>query len=572
MRNFRKLCLRFFTLLCILYIQDNGFAQSLNPEIAFLQTDRTAYIAGESIFYKLYVLDGTTRKFSKISRVGYILIKSTNQNFLLKTIIKIDSGKTNGSIVLPDTLTSGVYEILAFTNLMKIYGDKAFYHKEIIVVNRFDKSLSFKIITPTLKKHDTIPTCDSIIQTDKTVYGFREKITVNLNKIKSNANISISVFENPPFTSNNKSIIETIDISKTLNTYMISDYLPENYGKTLTGSVVDMLNNQKIDKATILLSCPDSIPNLQYAFSDKNGKFHLILNDYYNGKDLFLSIKDVPVNQKWKIEVEDDFSLPVKWNPTLVILNPGYKDFFTKSQNIFHINKSYQTNNDSLVYQNSTLKSIRPQLYNCPAITIRPADYVSLNDFHEIVVELLPQLRISKHENKFKLQIPGLSTYITDIQDPVIFLDGVFVDDINKIIGLGSDKIKKIEIQNVERAFGDLVFQGIISITTKSNEITHTIPTTKSLRIKKFNYNTGESFIFINPNTLKDSRIPFVKQLLYWNPDLNINALHDHHFEFYSSDNEATFTINIEGISEDGTPISASSRIQVSNKQNSKAQ
>jgi len=61
---------------------------------------------------------------------------------------------------------------------------------------------------------------------------------------------------------------------------------------------------------------------------------------------------------------------------------------------------------------------------------------------------------------------------------------------------------------------------------------------------------------------------PFLRQLLYWNPSLGLNATDDTNFEFYTSDNSAKFIIKVEGISEDGTPISASSAIQVENQIN----
>jgi hypothetical protein len=59
--------------------------------------------------------------------------------------------------------------------------------------------------------------------------------------------------------------------------------------------------------------------------------------------------------------------------------------------------------------------------------------------------------------------------------------------------------------------------------------------------------------------------VPFVKQLLYWNPDIKTLKDQNYVFDFYTSDNTGTFIINIEGISENGTPISDLYRIKVDN-------
>ena len=70
----------------------------------------------------------------------------------------------------------------------------------------------------------------------------------------------------------------------------------------------------------------------------------------------------------------------------------------------------------------------------------------------------------------------------------------------------------------------------------------------------------------VNPNTVQSPTTPFFKQLLYWNPELKLNEKDSSGFEFYTSDNTADFIIRAEGISENGTPVSVSKRIKVTNQ------
>lgn len=544
-------------------------AQTKGTEIAYLHTDRTAYIAGESIHFKLYILDCVTKKRSEVSKVGYVVLRTVNSLPSLKIRVKIDAGLGSGSVFLPDTLQSGVYQILAYTSAMKNQGEDQFFRKQITIVNRFDKALDFKIIGSTIKDSSLYQASGGTakINVEKSVYSSCEKVLVKLENLKAKANVSFSVFEEPKIPSTYKSIIESLNNStvnqdkKRITTY----YSPETQGKILRGTVVDSKTQQTIKDAIVLLSCVDSIPNLQYAVTNSNGLFQLLLSDFYNGKELYLTIKDIPVNGNWQIKVEDEFTQTEKWSPSLVSDNGNYKDYIVKSQNIVYINKSYQIDKENNVKRKIESELICPRFYNCPVTTILPSDFVPLPDFLEIVVEIIPRVRIVKENSNYRVQIVNELTNEYNKNSPAIFLDGVFVDDVNKIIQLGTEEIKKIDIIEVERAFGDLVFSGVISITTYKNEIESTTPASHSLRVMNDNINSGGNFVAMNPDTFQNKYTPFVKQLLYWNPNLELSGTDDTNFEFYTSDNLAKYIIKVEGITEDGTPISATSSFQVTN-------
>jgi hypothetical protein len=549
-------------------------AQTKRKEIAYLQTDRIAYVAGESIFYKLYVLDEVTQKRSELSKVGYIVLRSANSDPSLKIRVKIDAGTGNGSFVLPDTLMSGAYEIVAFTSTMKNCGEECFFHKQITIANRFDNALDFKLVESVPKDSDLLyhlqPNLDFKIKTDKAVYGIREKVDVNLGTFNSKANVSVSVFEESKIPSTDKSIVETLKNgvdAKNIQRKLIY-HSPETKGKILRAYVIDAKTQKTIKDVIVLLSCIDTIPNLQYAVTNSNGLFQMLLSDYYDGKELFLTIKDAPEDQNWQIRLEDEFAQSEKWHPKLISNNGNYKEFIVKSQNIVYINKSYQLNKSANEKSITDNTSICPQFYHCKTATILPSDFVPLNDFSEIAVELLPQVKIFKEKGKYDVQIYNPLMKRFSAITPAVFLDGVYVDDIDKIIGLGSDQIKKIDIIDNERAFGDLIFSGVISIISKSNEIASTKPASCSFRLKNDSINVGSGVVTIDSEYIQNKNIPVFKQLLYWNANLELNATDETHFEFYTSDNAANFTIRVEGVSENGTAISASSNFQVNNSIN----
>jgi len=551
----------------------NISANAISREVAYLQTDRTTYIAGESIFYKLYVLDADTRKRSEISKVGYVLLRTTGSGSSLKVRVRIDSGMACGSILLPDTLASGAYQLVAFTSGMRNSQEQGFYYQDITIANRFDKELKFKLVNSIAPDSNFLKPSnkETVIKTDKKVYGLREKVVVSLENLVSKANTSVSVYEIPVLSPRVKTIVETMNNTLPTvpdNAQKLFYHSPENKAKILNGRVIDVVTNKVVNEAVVLLSCNDTVPNLQYAVTNADGKFQLLLSDYYDGKELFLTIKDVPAGQQLKIETEDEFAQNQPWNSSLISGSSDFKDYIVKSQNIVYINKSYQLNNDLVDKSVGDINSICPQFYHSTGTTILPSDFVSLDDFPEIVVEILPQVLITRDKGKPRIKVYNTLIKMFNRNSPAIFLDGVFVDDVNKILVLGSEQIKKIDVFEVERAFGDLVFSGVISIVTKSNEILNTKPALHSLRLKNDRVNTGGSLVTINPDQILSKDLPIFKQLLYWNPNLELKGKNTTNFEFYTSDNAANYMIQIEGISEDGSPISSSSGIQVINQPN----
>lgn len=547
----------------------NVKAENTVSEIAYLQTDRTAYIAGEPIFYKLYVLDEATKMSSNLSKVGYILLRNIHSNVVLKIRVNIQAGMANGSIALPDTLTTGMYQMVAFTSTMRNKGDNRFFHKEISIANRFDKALNLKFIPSTLQDIILSETNSNIeIKTDKSTYNTREKVTVSLGRLNSKANVSISVFEEPKVPTAYKSIVQTFNDSTNVrkDSRIETYYSPETKGKLLRGSVVDAKTNQTIKGAVVILSCIDSVPNLEYAVTNARGVFQILLTDYYNGKELFLTIKDIPENSSWKILVEDNFAQSEKWKPALISANKSDKEFIVKSQNIVYINKVYQLDKNADKRQLIKSELICPRFHNSPVTTILPSDFVPLDSFPEIAVEILPQVRVIKEKGKYHVQMIDELMKGYQKHDPAIFLDGAYVDDVNKIIPLKSDQISKIELTTAERAFGDLVFSGAIFITSATNEMMNTKPASHSFRIKNDNINPGENAVPANPKP--DINTPYIRQLLYWNPDLGISKTEEVLFDFYTSDNQARFIIKVEGVTEDGMPVSASSSIKVENQIN----
>ena len=116
-------------------------------EESYVQTDREDYIAGEDVWFNVFVFDRETRKASPRSRIAYFeLINPENSPVIQKRLI-ITRGFGPGNVLLPDTLSSGTYTLRIYTNWMKNFLPGNCFMKNINIYNPFrDKYFAKKII------------------------------------------------------------------------------------------------------------------------------------------------------------------------------------------------------------------------------------------------------------------------------------------------------------------------------------------------------------------------------------------------------------------------------------------
>ncbi|HET9826097.1 MAG TPA: hypothetical protein VFP87_12235 [Chitinophagaceae bacterium] len=104
-------------------------------EKIFTHTDKDFYLAGEIVWFKLYVVDGSDNKPIDISKVAYVEIIDRNQKPVLQCKIDLKNGMGHGSLYLPLALASGVYQLRAYTSWMKNFSAELYFHKQLKVVN-----------------------------------------------------------------------------------------------------------------------------------------------------------------------------------------------------------------------------------------------------------------------------------------------------------------------------------------------------------------------------------------------------------------------------------------------------
>jgi hypothetical protein len=113
----------------------NNYRQSALQEKIFVHTDKGAYLTGEILWFKLYVVDGSYNKPLNLSKVAYVEVLDDNKNPVMQAKIELHNGRGSGSLYIPVALNNGNYHFRAYTNWMKNFSPDYYFEKKITIVN-----------------------------------------------------------------------------------------------------------------------------------------------------------------------------------------------------------------------------------------------------------------------------------------------------------------------------------------------------------------------------------------------------------------------------------------------------
>jgi hypothetical protein len=120
-----------------------NYTTAVPREEIYIHSDRDEYISGEDLWFNIYLIDRQSFKPSSGSKIAYFELLNPENRPIVQKRIMLDGGFGPGQIVLPDTLSTGIYTIRAYTNWMKNFLPVNCFTKDIHIYNAFS-SRSFK--------------------------------------------------------------------------------------------------------------------------------------------------------------------------------------------------------------------------------------------------------------------------------------------------------------------------------------------------------------------------------------------------------------------------------------------
>jgi len=536
------------------------------------------------MFYAMYIKGDP----DQISKYAYLILFNNKNTIVTNVRLEIRNNLSYGSVLLPDTLSTGLYRIVCYTNLMRNPGGTIF-NKEIVIANRFDEN-------PTIyNERDIIDGPGKTVTKTSPINGTEESIKINLKKqvYISGEKISFSIeLENAPLNMINSLSVSVSEFlpnapveksvsdyfggkGENLSTDIFSNsqykFIPEFDHAVLQGRVIktpksgdnpesmDISYSNIKNQYTVLLSTPDSIANFQYTKTDSQGSFCFYLNQYYEGKELVIKLKE---NTEAIIELDDKTNHDPIFTQSMDFNFEGLKEYLIRSSKIVQVRKFYNQRYiiDTLNY--NTPRVFIPKVYFKSYPKILPSDYIELPDFVEISREILPSFKVRKSDDNYVADFTNIRDQLKSNEGPLIFLDGVPIDNVNQIINLASKDIRSIESVAQIRYYGGLSFNGILAVVSNKNKIAEIQFLTPALRYKSVLSQPFTKAKKINPENMTD-HLPDFRQLLYWEPELKPDTLVDGIIECYASDLKGQYRVNIQGILLNGEPVHGNAIITI---------
>jgi len=175
-----------------------GYCTKAPREEIFVHCDREDYIAGEDLWFNIYLLDRQSTTPSLSGKIAYFELLNQENLAVVQKRIKIDKGFGPGQINIPDTLSTGTYTIRAYTNWMKNFLPENCFMKEISVYNAFSNKAFVG------KTHPDIILKNGINSAFKIGTG-NSGLTLEVNNLKPDI-LEINVNANNSYRSENNNV------------------------------------------------------------------------------------------------------------------------------------------------------------------------------------------------------------------------------------------------------------------------------------------------------------------------------------------------------------------------------
>ncbi len=111
------------------------YSSVVSPQKVYLHLDKSSYSAGQTIWFKAYVFDGTDNKPYKDSTNVYVDLIGSNGKTLARRILLAGNGTAIGDMLLGSDIPEGNYIVRGYTGWMRNFDKELFFTRELYIRN-----------------------------------------------------------------------------------------------------------------------------------------------------------------------------------------------------------------------------------------------------------------------------------------------------------------------------------------------------------------------------------------------------------------------------------------------------
>ena len=556
-------------------------SEGLPHESVFVHFNTSLFLAGESLYYKVYCLNVETSKFSTLSKIAYVELIGEKHEVVFKHKIKLDSGIGFGDFTIPVSIFSGNYKLIAYTHWMQNVGEDYFFKRNISIINPFQSNQQTILVDSNdnainqSKDSNSILNLKSIHQTQEIINSQFLEIAINRKKFKKRDQVSLtlrSIYEENIAGNYSISIrkISALDdlVDKAVSaksfkntlkskTIILSEinYLPELRGELISGKLIRLSDNKPATNEKVSISIQEKDFILKVSNTNKEGIFYFSINNDYYSENAFLQVLDKK-NGDYKITLNSH--RPIDYSS----LDFGKLKISSSFKSLLEERSIYnQIENGYFSLKKNTLKAIDviTPFFGDYFATFYLDDYTRFSKVKETFVEIITNAYIKRDtKHSFNFYVTSLNPYERDEKPAGVVVDGVLLQNFDEFLEYDSRKIIRISIARTETNFklGSKTFGGFIVVETIDGNfykelVKENITTVKLFKPQPLKEYYKKKYI----SNLETDRIPDFRNQLLWEPNVKMIGK-EMNFNFFTSDIVGTYEICVEGFTANGNPVS----------------
>jgi hypothetical protein len=528
-------------------------------EKVYVHTNKDYYYPGEYIFFKAYMQYTDSAYIEFLSKSLYVDLLDDNGNVLNRNRIKIENGRAVGSLLIPDSLSMGTFQLNAYTNWMKNF-DEGYYASSIPILAR---NYNFK----SDYEKATIDRDSLQIITDRKKYSANDKVKVKLRLLNQDkepltASLSVSITDHEK--------VKKLDFPKIYDQSEFSRkiYRPDSIIANIERGVVSTakLKNMRGEGIQVSVFNPDmmiydsletnrnSIVRLPAIDSDSAVNLSVSGNHY--GVDFTPDLEEVFIS-------ELDVKVPPISLERLITEQNFLKSESSVDPDTLNSINYYNEDGTSKYYEKDELDEEEKDPRRLPG----KAGYIDKSQLNSTGGDLfialqgkIPGLIMSASPPRQIFFRRALNSSFSSSQSPMVLIDG------SPVGGSAAQTISSIDPANVEgieyvsnmsatSRYGTYGNSGIINILLGPGNDEDNPDNMKLGNFLAPGYDTAVDF----EETVLNENFPSSSQSseLYWNADLSIsNENGTVEFVFQAPQKAGSYRIDVKGLSEKNKVVS----------------
>lgn len=546
-------------------VTDKKFLQNEIPkEQVYLHVNSSLLFSGEKLFYKFYSLNTETKKFSDLSKIGWVILVNSDKEEVFQHKVKLEKGQGYSDFFIPSNLPSGAYKILGYTAWMQ-NAEENYFKQDIHILNPYQKDNKGLIIKEkaeaTTQNIELETAADFSLNLNKNSFSNREEVVLTMDsRIQMSGDFSISVrlidsFNHPPKikSTNYTGLYENIrwDFSDTL-------ILPEVRGSLITGKVIGK-DNTTLNNKNLMISFPGEENQVNIVPIDENSEFNFTINNGTAIDELLIQLVDhtqdnYTVNLKQVIQPDYsslDFEKPV--------VDAGFKEYILEKSINNQIENAYSaTKADRPVFPKDEGYFFDHQL-----LKFNLDDYTRFPEVSQTFTEVIEYGRVRRNsDGTHSILVRNQNANGEFTLPALLIVDGVMVQDHDKLVSFEAEGIQSIGLLRSRLFLGPEIYQGVVVVETKEGDFPEVF---REGYIKSAEFITAQNpkkYYRPNYKNKELQRIPDYRYQLLWDPEVKPGTK-ENKLRFYTSDLDGRFEINLEGFTNEGKPLSVSKIFEV---------